>query len=70
MRTTLTILFLAAAPTAYAHPGHIAAQDGHAHYIAIGAAVVAGLVVAALIAASRLSGRSRADRNHRRRRAG
>jgi len=65
MRTTLTIVFLAAATAAHAHPGHIAAQDGHAHFAAIGAAVVAGALVAALAAGPRLLRRMRTVRDRR-----
>jgi ADP-ribosylglycohydrolase len=68
MRTFFVTAFLGAATAANAHPGHVAADAGHSHYLAIGAATLAIVLLAAILA-PRIR-RWRADVRARRRNAG
>lgn len=54
IRTLIAAPFALFASQAFAHSGHIAAEGGHTHFIAIGAAVVAlAIVVGAIIRVKR-----------------
>jgi len=50
MRTFSILLALLAAGAAHAHPGHVAAVDGHSHYVALAAGIGAVVVLAAVLA--------------------
>lgn len=59
MRGLLTVIFLFAGSSAFAHPGHWAEVAGHGHWIAGAAIALAGL--AALWGASKEKAADKAD---------
>jgi len=50
MKSLAALLFIAFSTPAFAHPGHLAEQAGHSHWIALAATVAAVAVTAIGIA--------------------
>lgn len=44
----VSVIVLASASPALAHPGHVAEAAGHAHWVALAAVVAAGVIMATL----------------------